>query len=77
MIRCPCCNCLTINDVDLDGAICKVCFWQYDDASQAYPDIAIGPNHVSLNEARMNYKEFKASEYRFIDYVRAPRDDEI
>ena len=53
MIRCPCCNCLTISEEDeIIVDICPVCFWQYDTTCQDYPDLVIGPNRVSLNEAK-------------------------
>ena len=37
----------------------------------------IGPNKVSLNTAKKNYKLFGASEERFINKVRLPYEDEI
>ena len=78
MIRCPCCNCLTIDDsIYPITTVCEVCYWQYDETCQENPDISIGPNKVSLNDARKNYKAFKASEYRFIEFVRKPYANEI
>ncbi len=78
MLRCPCCNCLTIDDTfEVVCEICDVCFWQYDLIAQKYPDKIIGPNKVSLTEARQNYKKYGACERRFIKTVREPRKDEI
>ena len=85
MIKCPCCGSNTIDDSmsggDPDfifGEICPVCFWQYDWVAQAHPDIAIGPNHgVSLNQAKINYKEFGACRREVLAYVRPPREDEL
>lgn len=74
MIRCPCCGYLTIEE---EYDICQVCYWQYDEVRQRYPDEAIGPNKVSLIRAKRNYKEFGASEKRFIGFVRKPADDEM
>ena len=79
MRRCPCCNYLTIDDyyeeVIID--ICEVCFWQYDEFSNFNPDRVIGPNSVSLNEAKENFKNFGAIEKRFINYVRSPKECEL
>lgn len=78
MIRCPCCNCLTIDDYMYPIVeICEVCYWQYDEVAQENPDEVIGPNQVSLNEAKINYKKYRASDYRFVGYVRKPKDEEI
>lgn len=63
MRRCPCCGYLTIDD-------------SYE-VAQDKPDINIGPNKVSLNTAKKNYKLFGASEERFLNMVRLPYKDEI
>lgn len=39
-----------------------MCYWAYDLTAQNNPDIAIGPNSVSLNQAIRNYKKYGASE---------------
>ncbi len=78
MIRCPCCNCLTIDDSNYPIVeICEVCYWQYDVTAQKHPDERIGPNSVALNEAKENYKKFGAVEYKFVPFVRKPRNDEL
>lgn len=78
MKRCPCCGYLTIDDTDeIIADICDVCFWQYDEVAQNKPDIVIGANSVSLNQAKENFKLFSSSEQRFIEKVRYPFDDEI
>lgn len=41
-----------------------------------WPDWAGGANRTSLIEAQANFKEFGASEQRFVTKVRPPRDDE-
>lgn len=77
MKNCPCCGCLTIDDCcEVVTDICEVCFWQYDEAAQENPDKIIGPNKVSLNIAKKNYKQLGAVEERFITLVRTPYDDE-
>ena len=84
MIRCPCCGSKTIDETQyvefpecIFGEICPVCFWEYDWVGIERPDIAVGPNNVSLNQARENYKEFGACSREFVRFVRPPRDDEL
>ncbi len=77
-IECPCCENFTIDggeEVIVD--ICEVCHWQYDIVMQNNPDILIGPNNVTLNQAKENYKEFGASEKRFEEKVRKPYSEEL
>lgn len=78
--QCPCCGYYTIdnkNEVITD--ICDVCFWEYDEVAQKFPDKRIGPNKISLNEAKDNYKRYGASkkEYAEKNLVRQPLEDEI
>ena len=78
MKRCPCCGYLTIDDSDeVITDICEVCFWQYDEVAQSMPDKIIGPNNVSLNIAKKNYKLFGAIEERFLNMVRLPYGEEM
>lgn len=78
MKRCPCCGSLTIDTTsEVITDICEVCFWQYDVTAQNMPDRIIGPNKVSLNTARENYKLFGAVERRFLEMVRLPYEDEM
>lgn len=78
MKRCPCCGYLTIDDSnDIITDICDICFWQYDEVAQNAPNDIIGPNKVSLNMARKNFKKFGAVEKRFLDKVRSPYEYEM
>lgn len=71
MIKCPCCGEMTIDDSDFPIVeICEVCYWQYDVVAQRNPDKIIGPNKVSLNTARENYRLYGACEQRFINQVK-------
>ena len=36
--------------------ICEVCGWQDDGLDDRDPNKAVGPNHVSFNEAKETYK---------------------
>lgn len=77
MIRCPCCKYLTITEIDeVIVDICPVCFWQYDAVGQSVPDKVIGPNKISLNEARNNYIRFGAIRKEVLPFVRPPQDIE-
>ena len=57
--QCPCCKHYT-----LDGKpnntfqTCSVCFWEDDGVQLNDPDYEGGANHMSLNQARRNFKEF-------------------
>ena len=78
MIRCPCCNYLTIDDyLNPIVEICEVCYWQYDEVAQKNPDKIIGPNQVSLVHAKINYIKYGVSDCRFLHCVRKPKEDEI
>lgn len=57
--------------------ICDVCFWQYDEVAQNMPNRIIGPNKVSLNTAKRNYKLYGAIEKHLMNMVRPPYEDEI
>ena len=58
-IQCPGCEYFTIeSDDEIIVEICEVCGWQYDWVAQKYPDRIIGPNHISLNDAKKYYKIF-------------------
>ncbi|MFF4846434.1 CPCC family cysteine-rich protein [Streptomyces sp. NPDC001194] len=58
--------------------ICPVCGWQDDGGDYRDPDRYVGgPNHVTLREARENYRAFGASERRRTDRVRPPLPEEV
>lgn len=74
---CSCCGYLTLPRKSPGSLeICDVCFWQDDMVGFNRPNIAIGPNAVSLIDARQNYRRFGACEQRFIQDVRRPRPEE-
>ena len=81
MIRCPCCGYLTMKYINANDGfcidICPVCFWQFDNLSNSSPNISIGPNSVSLNQARENYKKMGAIEERLLHCVRPPTKEEF
>lgn len=79
-IKCHCCGYYTIDSEDeIVVDICEVCLWQYDEMAQNNPEKIIGPNKISLSEAKENYKQFGVSKKRYIgeNLNRMPSDDEI
>jgi hypothetical protein len=78
LFPCPCCGFFTIGE-EPPGTfeICPVCFWEDDYIQFGDPDFRGGANHVSLKEARNNFKAFGASEERVMGYVRPPLPDEM
>lgn len=75
--RCPCCGFKTLYGRGQDE-ICKVCFWE-DDGQDDHDaeEVRGGPNgSLSLTEARTNFRNFGASETRFLNKVRRPLADE-
>jgi len=77
-IKCPCCSNYTIDKYEeIIVEICPVCFWQYDWVAQNNPKVVIGPNNVSLEEAKINYQKYGVSEIIFKDEVRTPFIDEL
>ncbi len=78
MKRCPCCGYLTVDaGCEIITDVCEVCFWQYDEVAQKFPDKIIGPNRVSLNMAKRNYKLIGACEEQFVNMVRLPDENEL
>ena len=78
--QCPCCGYYTIDSDDVViSEICAVCFWQYDAVSSKYPEKNIGPNGISLIDAKRNYKLYGACMKKYADknLVRRPLDDEL
>ena len=66
-IQCPCCGYFTIDGEDeVIVDYCEVCSWRYDLPAHEYPDKVTGYNRISLNNARNNYKLFKASKEEFL-----------
>ncbi|KJR44863.1 hypothetical protein UF75_4757 [Desulfosporosinus sp. I2] len=67
-LQCPCCGYYSIKSEDeVIVDICEICLWQYDLVAHKNPDISIGPNKISLNEARYNYKTIGVSKIKYKD----------
>jgi hypothetical protein len=75
--QCPCCGFMTLPEPSPGSLeICHVCMWQDDMVGFNDPRAVVGPNAVSLEEARRNFQAFGACERYFIKSVRPPRPDE-
>lgn len=78
--KCPCCGFYTVDsDDEVIVDICDVCFWQYDAVAHQYPERIIGPNGISLNDARKNYKKYGACKIKYAGskWVREPLTEEL
>ena len=74
---CACCGYLPLDEPPGSFDLCPVCFWQDDPVVSDDPATPTGgPNAVSLEEARRNYRTCGACEPRFVRNVRAPQPEE-
>lgn len=73
---CPCCGFKTFKEYPGSDEICPVCFWQDNLISLDYMYNNVGPNHISLQQAQINYAEFGAKEMRLREHTREPTEDE-
>jgi hypothetical protein len=76
--RCPCCGYLTLCG-RAGFEICPVCYWE-DDGQDSHDadEVRGGPNGLlSLTQARQNFREFGATDRRFLQSVRKARPEEI
>jgi hypothetical protein len=74
---CPCCGFKTLPERG-GFDICPVCFWEDDGQDDHDADeIRGGPNGtLSLSQARKNFADYRASEWRFMSKVRPPSEEE-
>jgi hypothetical protein len=76
--QCQCCGYLTLSEPSPGSlAICQVCRWQDDMVGFDEPDNAVGPNAVSLNEARANYRRIGVADPERSVRARPPRPEEV
>ena len=78
--ECPCCGCLTL-DENKAWEICPVCFWEDEggiyDGDTVKTDVMSVPNHMTLSQARENFRRFGACEESMIKNARKPDESEI
>lgn len=76
--KCPCCDHYTLDDKpDNTFQICPVCYWEDDGVQLNDPSYEGGANVMSLNQARVNFKEFGVIDLQFKEKVRPPLEDEL
>ncbi len=76
-VKCPCCGNYTHDEELHLFQICEVCFWQYDEVAHEKQNLIIGANHISLDEAKKNYKEFGVCKRGNEHLVRKPLEEEL
>jgi len=76
--RCPCCRSLTLYG-RAGYEICPVCYWEDDGQDDHDADeVRGGPNaNLSLTQARVNFREFGASDRRSVSHVRKATAEEM
>lgn len=74
---CTCCGYLTLQGTEGECEVCPVCFWEADAMQRLCPSVAVGPNYVSLLEARLNFARVGASTDQVLSYVRSPLPEEV
>ena len=57
--QCPCCDYFSLDRL-AEYDICRVCYWEDDGNDLNSLDAHSGPNHMTLREARTNFREFGA-----------------
>jgi hypothetical protein len=76
--RCPCCGYRTLCGRAGDE-ICPVCWWE-DDGQDIHDadEVRGGPNgSLSLDQARVNFRELGACDLVFLTRVRKPKAEEM
>lgn len=73
---CPCCGFYSLDDSPGSFGICPVCYWEDDNIQYVERDYEGGANGLSLNKARINYKNIGAISEQYLDSVRLPLEEE-
>lgn len=75
---CPCCGYFTYTAPAQKSAgfICPVCFWEYDPFTVSDDEPSCSNHHISLRDARSNFKDFGACEASMLPHVRPPKPEE-
>lgn len=77
LFRCPCCGFRTLKAPE-SMELCPVCWWEDDGQEDAdASEVRLTVNGMlSLNDARMHYRECGAAHPRYLPYVRRPQASE-
>ena len=66
--QCPCCDYFTLANRG-DYEICTICFWEDDGLDLTELQSHSGPNHLTLEEGRINFLKFGACDEKCVKYV--------
>lgn len=66
--QCPCCDYFTLTNRGY-YEICKICFWEDDGLDLTELKTHSGPNHMTLEEGRMNFLKFGACDEKSLKHV--------
>lgn len=67
-LQCPCCDYFTFTE-KFSYDICPICFWEEDGLDIDNIEQHSGPNHLSIKEARLNFKKYGACDKSMIKNV--------
>jgi hypothetical protein len=71
--QCPCCDYISLPERN-NYLICPICFWEDDGQDIDQIDDESGPNHITLRQGRLNFKEFGACVRDMIKNVLNPQE---
>lgn len=75
LYECPCCGYAVLKYIN-GCEVCEICFWEDDGSNDdTLPEEELNP--ISLNQARLNFIQFGASEKKWSKVARKPQPDEI
>lgn len=66
--QCPCCDYFSLGSRG-EYEICEVCFWEDDGIDLGNFDQYSGPNHITLRDARENFRRVGACDDRAVAHV--------
>jgi len=68
LAQCPCCDYFSLGS-RAEYEICEICFWEDDGIDLDDLDRYSGPNHITLRDARDNFRRFSACDNRAVAHV--------
>jgi hypothetical protein len=73
--QCPCCDYFSLSSRG-EYEICELCFWEDDGMDIGDLDQYSGPNHITLRDARENFRRIGACDDRAVAHV-LPEGDRV
>jgi len=72
LFQCPCCDYYTLPKRGV-YEICPICYWEDEFETEINDlDTVSDANHITLREARMNFRQIGAYAPRVLEYVLTP-----